>query len=79
MYKVNIYSFEIRKRDVGAEARELKAIYAGGILPLILYGAPVWKGGLDITCYKAELIRVKRLINIRIAKAYRTVSDEALV
>jgi len=33
---------------------------------------------LDITCYKAKLIRVQRLINIRIAKAYRTVSNEAL-
>jgi hypothetical protein len=43
-----------------------------------VYGAPVWKGVLDITCYKAKLIRLQRLINIRIAKAYRTVSNEAL-
>jgi hypothetical protein len=56
----------------------LKTIYAGGILPLILYGAPVWKGVLDITRFKAKLIRVQRLINIRIAKAYRTVSNVAL-
>jgi ribonuclease HI len=33
---------------------------------------------MDIKCYKAKLIRVQRLINIRIAKAYRTVSNEAL-
>ena len=38
----------------------------------------MWKGVSDITCYKAKLIRVQRLINIRIAKAYRTVSNEAL-
>jgi hypothetical protein len=25
----------------------LKTIYTGGILPLILYGAPVWKSVLD--------------------------------
>ena len=62
----------------GLKHTALKTIYAGGILPLILYGAPVWKGALDITCYKAKLIRVQRLINIRIAKAYRTVSNEAL-
>ena len=62
----------------GLKHTALKTIYAGGILPLILYGAPVWKGVLDITCYNAKLIRVQRLINIRIAKAYRTVSNEAL-
>ena len=55
-----------------------KTIYTGGLLPLILYGAPLWKGVLDITCYKARLIRGQRLINIKIAKAYRTVSNEAL-
>ena len=62
----------------GLKHTALKTIYTGGILPLILYGAPVWKGVLDITCYKAKLIRVQRLINIRIAKAYRIVSNESL-
>ena len=38
----------------------------------------MWKSVLDITSYKAKLIRIQRLINIRIAKAYRTVSNEAL-
>jgi RNA binding protein fox-1 len=56
----------------------MKTIYTGGILPLILYGAPVWKSVLSKTCYKAKLIRIQRLINIRIAEAYRTVSNEAL-
>ena len=56
----------------------LKTIYTGVILPLILYGAPVWSSVLDNTCNKAKLIRIQRLINIRIAKAYRTASIEAL-
>jgi len=56
----------------------LKTIYRGGILPLLLYGAPVWKCVLNKHCYKAKLIRIQRLINIRIIKAYRTVSNEAL-
>jgi hypothetical protein len=43
----------------GLKHEALKTIYAGGILPLILYGAPAWKGILDITCYKAKLFRVK--------------------
>ena len=33
---------------------------------------------MNNSCYKAKLIRVQRLINIRIAKAYLTVSNEAL-
>ena len=78
MYKVNIYSFEIDKIDMGLKHTALKTIYAVGILPLILNGSPVWKGVLDITCYKSKSIRVQRLINIRIAKAYRTVTNEAL-
>ena len=56
----------------------MKTIYTGGILPLLLYGAPVWKSALNKHCYKAKLIRIQRLTNIRIAKAFRTVSNEAL-
>ena len=56
----------------------LKNIYTGGILPLLLYGAPVWKSVLNKHCYKAKLTRMQRLMNIRIAKDYRAVSNEAL-
>ena len=47
-------------------------------MPLLLHGAPVWKSVLNRFCYKAKLIRIERFINLRIAKAYRTVSNEAL-
>ena len=47
-------------------------------MPLLLYGAPVWKSVLNRFCYKAKLIRIQRLINLRISKAYRKVSNEAL-
>jgi len=56
----------------------LKTIYTGGILPLLLYGAPVWRNVIDKASYKSKLVRVQRLINIKIAKAYRTVSNDAL-
>jgi hypothetical protein len=56
----------------------LKTINTGGNLPLLLYGAPVWKNVTNKSCYKAKLIRIKRLMNIEIAKACRTVSNEAL-
>jgi len=62
----------------GLKHKTLKKIYMGAILPLLLYGAPVWKEVLYSSCYKGKLIRVQRLINIKIAKAYRTVSNEAL-
>ena len=48
-------------------------------MPLLLCGAPVWKSVLNKHCYKAKLIRIQRLINIRIAKAYRRVSNETCV
>ena len=62
----------------GLKNEALKTIYTGGILPLLLYGAPVWKSVINKKCYKTKLTRIQRLINIRIAKAYRTVSNEAL-
>jgi hypothetical protein len=45
----------------GLKHEALKTIYTGGILPLILYGAPLWKSALDNTCYKAKIIRIQRL------------------
>jgi hypothetical protein len=62
----------------GLKHGALKTIYTGGILPLILYGAPVWESVLNKLCYKNKLTRIQRLINIRIAKACRTVSNGAL-
>jgi hypothetical protein len=55
----------------------LRIIYNLAILPLLAYGAPVW-----IECLKKhnaiKLKRVQRLINIKIARAYSTISREAL-
>ena len=45
---------------------------------MLLYGVPVWRNVQNKHCYKAKLIRIQILINIRITKAYRTVSNEAL-
>jgi hypothetical protein len=58
--------------------KALKPINTGAILPIILYMAPVWKEVIKLSCYKAKILRIQRPINIRIAKAYRTVSNEAL-
>jgi len=66
------------KINWGLTYNALKTIYTGAILPLLLYGAPIWVNALNKTCYRTKLTRVQRLINIRIAKSYRTVSNEAL-
>jgi hypothetical protein len=66
------------KLNWGPKHATLKTRYTGGILPLFLYGAPVCKKAIDKARYKSKLIRVQRLINIRIAKSYRTVSKEAI-
>jgi len=60
------------------EHKALKTIYTGAILLLTTYGAPVWKDALNKASFKARLTRIQRLMNVKIAKAYRTVSNDAL-
>jgi hypothetical protein len=62
----------------GLKHGALTTIYKGAILPLLLYGAPVWIEALQYKHNRLKYIRVQRLTNIIIAKAYRTVSNEAL-
>ena len=62
----------------GTQDAAIKSIYTGAILPLLLYGAPIWYKAIDICSNKIKLKRVPRLKNIQIAKAYRTGSNEAL-
>jgi uncharacterized protein with ParB-like and HNH nuclease domain len=64
------------KLNWGLKPAALKTIYTGGKLPFLLYGTPVWKKAIDKINYKLKLIRVQRLINIKIAKVYCTVSNE---
>ena len=66
------------KLNWGLKHAALKTIYTGRILPLLLYGAPVWRKTIDKASYKSKLVRVQRLINIKIAKAYRAMSNDAL-
>ena len=56
----------------------LKTIYEGEILPFLLYGAPECIETMKYEYNRRKYIRVQRLMNIRIAKAYRTTSSEAL-
>jgi len=66
------------KLNWGLSHKALHTIYKGAILPLMTYGVPVWIKALEKDCNRKIYNRVQRLINIRIAEAYRTTSNEAL-
>jgi hypothetical protein len=66
------------KLNWGLQHAALKSIYTGATLPVLLYRAPISNAAINIGSNKLKLIRVQRIINIKIAKAYRTVSNEAL-
>jgi len=44
----------------------------------LLYGAPVWIHAMKYTCNRRKYIKAQRMINLRIAKALCTTSNEAL-
>jgi hypothetical protein len=52
-------------------------IYEGALIPMITYGAPVWHEAVVKQRNLRVLQKVQRMININMAKAYRTISFEA--
>jgi hypothetical protein len=78
MYKTNICTSKVSKDQLRTGPQALKTTYVEEILPLLLYCAPVWIKAIEKEKYKNKVTRVQRLINIKMAKAYRTVSSEAL-
>jgi hypothetical protein len=61
----------------GLGHKSLKIIYEGALVPILTYGAPVWEEAAGKHRNLCKLQRVQRLINIKIAKAYRTISYDA--
>jgi ribonuclease HI len=73
-----IYSLtKAAKLNWGLGHKALKTIYEGAMVPLMTYGSPVWEEAISKTGNLIKLQRVQRLINIKMAKAHRTVSFEA--
>ena len=56
----------------------LVTIYKGTILPLLSYGVSVWIEALRYEFNRRKYIRVQRLTNLLIAKAYHNTYSEAL-
>ena len=65
------------KLQWGLGYQAIKTIYKGAIMPVLLYGAPVWEQALRKEKNIRKYQRTQRLINNKIAKAYRTLSYEA--
>ena len=65
------------KLQWGLGNKALKTIYEGALIPLLMYGAPVWEEAAATQKNIRMLQRVQRMINIKIEKAYRTISFEA--
>jgi hypothetical protein len=65
------------KLQWGLYHKALKTIYEGVVVPILTYGASIWVEAMrknkNLTRYK----RIQILINIKIAKAYRTISYDA--
>lgn len=62
----------------GLRATALRTIYKGAILPILSYGSPMWIEALKRQYNRTKINRVQRLINLKMVKAYRTTSSEAL-
>jgi hypothetical protein len=61
----------------GLGHKSLKTAYEGALIPLMTYGAPVWEEAITKQRYLRKMQSAQRLINIKIATAYRTISFEA--
>ena len=66
------------KLSWGIKHAVIETIHKGAILPLLTYGARVWIDAMKYEHNRQKYISVQRLINTRMAKAYRTTSSEAL-
>jgi len=65
------------KLQWGLGHKVLKTIYEGAVVPILTHGAPIWIEAIRKNKNLAKYKRIQRLINIKIAKAYQTISYDA--
>jgi len=63
---------KMAKLSWGIKHLAIVTIYKGAILPLLTYGAPVLTDATKYEHNRQKYIRAQCLMNVRIAKAYRT-------
>ena len=62
----------------GIKQEAIATIYKGAILTSLSYGAPVWFEAMKHGDNRQKYVRVQRLINLKMTRAYRTTSSDAL-
>jgi hypothetical protein len=65
------------KLQWGLGHKALKTIYEGAVVPILTYRAPIWLKAIRKNKNLIKYKRIQRLINIKIAKTYRTISYDA--
>ncbi len=65
------------KLQWGLGHKALKTIYEGAVVLILTYGAPIWAEAIMKSRNLAKYKRIQRQMNIKTAKAYRTISYDA--
>jgi hypothetical protein len=66
------------KNKFGLNARSLEIIFKGAIIPILSYGSPLWIQHIDKYYIIKLLESIQRLNALRLCRAYKTVSKDAL-
>jgi len=78
VYKINTRTIKFGKTEMGLSHKSLHTIYKGAFPPHMPYRVPVWIKALEKEFNGKMYNRVQRLMTIKIAKAYRKTTNEAL-
>lgn len=65
--------------NVGGPRSSRRRLLMSAVQSVLLYGAEIWAHALDKEMYRIRLGRVQRLAALRVASAYRTVSEPAIL
>ncbi|XP_023240777.1 uncharacterized protein LOC111639211 [Centruroides sculpturatus] len=69
---------KVAKRDWGLSGESLKLVYTGAVLPMVTYGAAAWGHTVQHVHIQRKLLSIQRKVLLRITRAYRTTSNDAL-
>lgn len=64
--------------NVGGPTQKRRLLLASVTTSIMLYGAPIWADAMLVQSYARKLTTVYRRSALRVASAYRTVSDDAV-
>jgi len=78
MHDTNLQLSKSAKITWELKHEAFKTIYKGAIVPILLYGAPVWTEAMKYAHNRLKYIRVQRFMNMVMAKAFLITSSETL-